>query len=44
MRELPLARAVTGSQSIDAARDALARLGVRTELDYERDRAGATGA
>jgi hypothetical protein len=37
--ELPLARAVQGSESIDEARDALAALGVRTELDYERDRA-----
>jgi hypothetical protein len=39
--ELPLARAVAGSESIDAARDTLAALGVRTELDYERDRAAA---
>src|SRR4051812_34715072 len=37
--ELPLARAVGGSESIEAARDALAALGVRTELDYERARA-----
>jgi hypothetical protein len=37
--ELPLARAVAGTESIDAARDELAALGVRTELDYERDRA-----
>ncbi len=39
LEELPLARAVVGTESIDAARDALAALGVRTELDYERDRA-----
>jgi hypothetical protein len=37
--ELPLAQAVRDSDSIDAARDALAARGVRTELDYERDRA-----
>jgi hypothetical protein len=37
--DLPLARAARGSESIDAARDGLAALGVRTELDYERDRA-----
>ena len=37
--ELPLASAVQGSKSIDEARDALAELGVRTELDYERERA-----
>ena len=39
---LPLARAVEGSESINAARDALAALGVRTELDYERDRAAGS--
>ena len=39
---LPLARAVDGSESINAARDALAALGVRTELDYERDRAAGS--
>jgi hypothetical protein len=39
LEELPLARAVVGTETIDAARDALAALGVRTELDYERDRA-----
>ncbi len=39
--ELPLARAVRASDSIDAARDALGALGVRTELDYERARAAA---
>lgn len=37
--ELPLARAVLDSESIDAARAAHAALGVRTELDYERSRA-----
>lgn len=37
--ELPLAQAVHGTEDIDEARDALAALGVRTELDYERDRA-----
>jgi hypothetical protein len=36
---VPLARAVAGTDSIDSARDALAALGVRTELDYERERA-----
>jgi hypothetical protein len=36
---VPLARAVADADSIDAARDALAALGVRTELDYERERA-----
>ena len=35
----PLARAVADADSIDAARDALAARGVRTELDYERERA-----
>jgi hypothetical protein len=39
--ELRLAQAVRRSESIDAARDTLAALGVRTELDYERDRAAA---
>lgn len=39
VEELPLARAARGSETIDAARDELAALGVRTELDYERDRA-----
>lgn len=37
--ELPLAHAVYGSESIEEARAAQAELGVRTELDYERDRA-----
>ncbi len=36
---LPLARAVRESESVEAARDALEGLGLRTELDYERDRA-----
>lgn len=35
--ELPLARAVAGTETIEEARAALAALGVRTELDYERD-------
>jgi hypothetical protein len=39
MGELPLAAAVTNSEGIDEARDGLAALGVRTELDYERQRA-----
>ena len=38
--ELPLARAVLDADSIEAARSAHAALGVRTELDYERTRAG----
>jgi hypothetical protein len=38
-----LAQAVSGTESIDEARDALAALGVRTELDYERDRAAEEG-
>jgi len=36
---LPLARAVAEADSIEAARDRLAALGIRTELDYERERA-----
>jgi hypothetical protein len=36
--QLPLARAVADAEGLDAARDALAALGVRTELDYERSR------
>ncbi|MDX6637546.1 MAG: hypothetical protein QOJ01_1057 [Solirubrobacterales bacterium] len=36
---LPLAGAVAGARSIEEGREALAALGVRTELDYERDRA-----
>ena len=43
LEELPLARAVERSASIDAARDSLEALGVRTELDYERDRAAEPG-
>ena len=38
--KLPLVRAVSGTRSIEEARRALAELGVRTELDYERSRAG----
>ena len=34
----PLARAVADSRDLESARDALAALGIRTELDYERDR------
>ncbi len=41
---LPLANAVAGARSIAEGRDALAALDVRTELDYERDRARAGGA
>jgi hypothetical protein len=37
--ELPLVDAVAGTESIEDARAALASLGVRTELDYERARA-----
>jgi hypothetical protein len=35
----PLARAVSGARDLESARDALAALGIRTELDYERRRA-----
>jgi hypothetical protein len=35
----PLARAVAEAADLDAARNSLAALGVRTELDYERERA-----
>ena len=38
-RELPLAIAVRDVEGLEGARDALEALGVRTELDYERDRA-----
>lgn len=38
LRELPLVRAVAAATSIEAASDALAGLGVSTELDYERSR------
>ena len=41
--ELPLARAVRGAEGIEEARSRLEELGVRTELDYERDRARAAG-
>ena len=41
--ELPLARAVAGSESIEDARGALSELDVRTELDYERARAAEMG-
>jgi len=41
--ELPLARAVAGTETIEEARAALAALGVRTELDYERERAAGGG-
>jgi hypothetical protein len=37
--ELPLVGAVAGTESIEEARAALAARGVRTELDYERERA-----
>lgn len=40
-RELPLARAVRETGSLEAARAALEALGIRTELDYERDRSVA---
>jgi len=36
---LPLAGAVAGAANLEAARAALEALGIRTELDYERDRA-----
>ena len=39
---LPLAHAVAGATDLEAARDALAARGLRTELDYERDRAAET--
>jgi hypothetical protein len=39
LAELPLARAVAGTDSIDTAHDALTALGVGTELAYERRRA-----
>ena len=38
-RCLPLAHAVGDAADLESARDALASLGIRTELDYERDRA-----
>lgn len=39
LTELPLARAVAATESIDAAHEALMGIGVRTELEYERRRA-----
>jgi hypothetical protein len=36
---LPLVHAVSGAADLEAARAALEALGIRTELDYERDRA-----
>ena len=42
--ELPMARAVRDSTSIEAARRSLADLGIRTELDYERERAAELAA
>jgi hypothetical protein len=38
--ELPLARAVRDAEPLEAARAELEALGIRTELDYERSRAG----
>lgn len=40
----PLARAVASADDLEAARKALAALGIRTELDYERERAGSDSA
>jgi hypothetical protein len=40
---VPLARAVADAESIEAARDTLAALGIRTELDYERERVAKLG-
>jgi hypothetical protein len=37
--QLPLAQAVAGTASLAEARDALAALGIRTELDFENERA-----
>ena len=42
MSELPLARAVAKTDSIQAARDALNALGISTELDWEERRARGT--
>jgi hypothetical protein len=36
---LPLPRAVADAPDLESARAALEELGIRTELDYERDRA-----
>ena len=41
--ELPMALAVRDSGSLEEARAALEALGIRTELDYERERAGSGG-
>jgi hypothetical protein len=43
-RTLPLARAVRGAPGLDAAHEALAALGIRSELAYERARAAEHGA
>jgi hypothetical protein len=40
----PLTAAVAGAPDLVAARDALAAGGIRTELDYERERAAESGA
>jgi hypothetical protein len=40
-RVTPLARAVAAASDLEGARDTLAGLGIRTELDYERERAEA---
>ena len=42
-RTAPLTRAVAGAESLDAAQESLAALGVRTELDIERERALEAG-
>lgn len=42
--ELPLVVAVDGAPDLDAAQDALAAIGVRTELDWERENAHRAGA
>lgn len=39
--ELPLVQAVMGAGSIEAGNEALGRLGITTELDYERRRAAS---
>jgi hypothetical protein len=36
--ELPMAEAVKEADSLEGARAALEALGIRTELDYERER------
>ncbi len=36
---IPLARAVGGTRSLDEAQDNLSALGIRTELDFEREKA-----